>query len=172
MPWLALAADRVAVEGRQLATLFGVQGIPSLVLLDLTEAEGGVQSGHSSSLHSTGGSSSSGSSSSRSITSPFTILSSEGVAQVTRDPYALQFPYRPKLSVLKSLVPRTFRNYLRNKKVQSVSTVKSAFRNILVKASPSNMLKMLLKALKNRIYALLKVLFPQFVKAKQIGPDL
>ena len=169
MPWLALAADRVAVEGRQLATLFGVQGIPSLVLLDLAE---GVVAGVSAAAAAAAGGVSSGSSSSSTSTSPFIILSSEGVTLVQQDPYALEFPYKPKLSVLKSLVPRTLRRYIRSKKEQSVATVKSAFKKILVKASPINIVKVLLKVLRNRMYAILKLLFPKLVKTNMADPDL
>ena len=132
MPWLALAADRVVTEGSQLSRLFGVQGIPSLVLLDVSRPD----SGH------------------------FPLLSADGVARVTQDPHALQFPYRPRLSVLKALVPRTLRSYVQRKKEYCVASVKSTLNNILVKASPANIVKLILKLLRNSLNALLSLLFP------------
>jgi hypothetical protein len=136
MPWLAMAADRVAVEGRQLSSLFGVRGIPALVLLDASLPDSQV-----------------------------TVLSTDGVAKVSLDPYAREFPYTPALSVLKALlVPRQLRDYIHRKKENSVATLKSALNNALRKASPTNIVKYLLKLVKNRMFALLALLFPNLVK--------
>eukprot|EP00603_Paraphysomonas_imperforata_P002114 CAMPEP_0114430790 /NCGR_PEP_ID=MMETSP0103-20121206/10232_1 /TAXON_ID=37642 ORGANISM="Paraphysomonas imperforata, Strain PA2" /NCGR_SAMPLE_ID=MMETSP0103 /ASSEMBLY_ACC=CAM_ASM_000201 /LENGTH=264 /DNA_ID=CAMNT_0001600267 /DNA_START=139 /DNA_END=929 /DNA_ORIENTATION=+ len=73
MPWLALAADRVAVQGARLAEQFGVQGIPALVLLDASDPHGACS-----------------------------VIALDGVDKVSRDPYALEFPYKPRLSALKA----------------------------------------------------------------------
>lgn len=65
MPWLALPADRATERGSALSSLFGVQGLPALVLLDASHP-----------LH-------------RPV-----LISTQGVSLLAEDPYALRFPYR------------------------------------------------------------------------------
>lgn len=145
MPWLAMTAERVAVEGHRLAAKFKVQGLPSLVLMDATDPY-----------------------------SQCTIITAQGVEKVSLDPYALEFPYKPRLhgitTAMKTLVPRRLRSFLSRKKDDSMSaitTTKSTVKDVMMRASPSNLLRFVLGLLRNIAYRFLALIFPRSMSSAQ-----
>jgi hypothetical protein len=139
MPWLAMAADQVAGNGGLLSEQFGVRGIPALVLLDVSDPE-----------------------------SMCTVITTDGVTKVTMDPYALEFPYKPRLGALKALVPKRLRRFISRKKESSLATIKSTFNGAIKLASPTNLVIFILRLLKGALYKLLSVVFPSFSKKRVV----
>eukprot|EP00603_Paraphysomonas_imperforata_P011833 CAMPEP_0114466504 /NCGR_PEP_ID=MMETSP0104-20121206/9103_1 /TAXON_ID=37642 ORGANISM="Paraphysomonas imperforata, Strain PA2" /NCGR_SAMPLE_ID=MMETSP0104 /ASSEMBLY_ACC=CAM_ASM_000202 /LENGTH=251 /DNA_ID=CAMNT_0001639865 /DNA_START=136 /DNA_END=891 /DNA_ORIENTATION=+ len=137
MPWLALAADRVAVQGARLAEQFGVQGIPALVLLDASDPHGACS-----------------------------VIALDGVDKVSRDPYALEFPYKPRLSALKALVPRRLRNFVSRKKDSGVAQFKGAFRGLAKAVSPLNIVRLILQVLRAALGQVISLVFPKYTSSK------
>ena len=135
MPWLAMAADSVAFEGAKLSHHFGVNGIPTLVFLDVSHTN-----------------------------SEYSLLTISGVTKVSDDPYALQFHYKPRFSRIKSLVPKKVRGYFGQKAASSLGTVKASVNSFLANASPFNIVKFLIRTLRNGLFAILRLCFPGIVK--------